>query len=261
MKEQKRLNSLLEKKDKKIHGQSIIIQKMKNLIELQKLRIKTEDFSTLVSEDQQNPGQPTFLAIPTIVIEDTNLLACPSHTSLLRNTEPGKKEERGHQVNLKRQQVLTKKSSERPRITTANHNHLKSSLSCQNLSFILEKPQVPSRTNVNVKLYGPIYDNTELLYGPTNHNTDAHYGLTNQSTMTNNNIGPGPAQSLSLTSDEDSGHWSLDNEATKHHTIFRTNSYEKAIGLDEHTLSTAKREGNTGFYRISKFASQPQLYF
>ena len=40
------MNKMIEKKDKKIQCQYVIIQKMRTLIELQKFKIKTEDFSS-----------------------------------------------------------------------------------------------------------------------------------------------------------------------------------------------------------------------
>jgi hypothetical protein len=57
IKEQTRLNKMIEKKDKKIQSQSVIIQKMRTLIELQTFKIKTEDFSSLVSEEISNTSQ------------------------------------------------------------------------------------------------------------------------------------------------------------------------------------------------------------
>ena len=224
LKEQKRLHKLLDKKDRKISCQSVIIQKMRNLIDLQKLKIKTEDFSTLITEEQRCPGPPGFKTIPTILIEDTNLLST-NNLNFPANIEARNREVKVHPVNLKRQAVVFKKGSERPRIATISHTQLKSSVSCQNLTIIPKRTQTSNKFKSEKNL-------------PS---------LANQSTE------PLDIQPLS----DDSGNWSLCSPG-KPHTIIRTNSYEKALGIADHKLSA---EDKTGLYKLSKFSSQPHLYF
>ena len=223
---------MMEKNDKKIQGQSVIIQKMRTLIELQKFKIKTEDFSSLLSEEISNTSQNNFYPIPLIVIEDTNLLST-GHDNIAKQTDTNINMEKTHPVNLKRQTALIKKGSERPKITVAPNfqlnNPMKGSISCHNLFFSQTKPQVPSRANVNAK-----------LYGLTNHNTESQ--ATNHS-------------------DDDSGHWSLPANDKKPHNIIRTNSYEKALGLDDQRVFKAGKTNLANNYSLSKYASQPHLYF
>ena len=224
---------MIEKKDKKIQCQSIIIQKMRTLIELQKFKIKTGDFSSLLSGEISNTSPNNLYPIPMIVIEDTNLLST-GHNNLSKPTDTNINMEKTHPVNLKRQTVLIKKGSERPKITVAPNfqlnNPIKGSISCHNLFFSQTKPQVPSRANVN-----------EELYGLTNHNTESR--TTNHS-------------------DDDSGHWSLPANDKKPHTIIRTNSYEKALGLDDQRVFKAeKTDPAYQHYSLTKYPSQPHLYF
>ena len=75
---------MIEKKDKEIQYQSVIIQKMRTLIELQKFKIKTEDFSSLLSEEI--PKTNNFYPIPMIMIEDTNLLST-GHNNLAKQKD------------------------------------------------------------------------------------------------------------------------------------------------------------------------------
>jgi hypothetical protein len=141
--------------------------------------------------------------------------------------------EKTHPVNLKRQTALIKKGSERPKvIVTPNfqlNNPIRSSISCQNLSLYQTKPHVPSRANFNAE-----------LYGLTNHSTDSQ--ATNHS-------------------DDDSEHWSLPANDKKPHNLIRTNSYEKALGLDDQRAFKAEKTNPAYYYSRSKFASQPHLYF
>ena len=239
LKEQKRLHKLLDKKDRKISCQSIIIQKMRNLIDLQKLKIKTEDFSTLMTEDQFCPGPPGFKTVPTILIEDTNLLGI-NNLSFQGNIETRNREVKVHPVNLKRQAVVFKKGSERPRIATVSHNPLRSSISCQNLTLISKRTQASSK-----------FKSEKNLPSLTNQSRES---LVNHTELTNQGTEPPDIQPLSS---DDSGNWSLCS-TEKPHTIIRTNSYEKALGLAEHKISS---EDKTGFYKLSKFSSQPHLYF
>ena len=142
--------------------------------------------------------------------------------------------EKTHPVNLKRQTALIKKGSQRPKIIVAPNfqlnNPIKSSISCQNLLLYQTKPQVPTRANVNAE-----------LYGLTNHNTESQ--ATNHS-------------------DDDSGHWSLPANDKKPHNIIRTNSYEKALGLDDQRVFKAeKTDPAYQHYSLTKYPSQSHLYF
>ena len=245
-KEQKRLNKLLEKKEKKIQCQSVIIQKMKTLIELQKCKIKMEDFSTPIIVDQFEPSPNPYKPVPTIIIEDTNLLHT-TNNNLVKHKDTDHKDAKGHPVNLKRQTALIKKGSERPKFTTITHHFqsskpIRSSISCQNLSYYQTKPKIPSRANVNAK-----------LYNTANHKKEP------QPTK------PSEYSNLqTLHSDDDSGHWSLDNNRRKQHALIRTDSYEKALELDpsscdDHQIKTASKPYQTYSYGLHKFASQPHL--
>jgi hypothetical protein len=108
-------------------------------------------------------------------------------------------------------------------------NSIKSSISCQNLLLYQNNPHVLSRANVNAK-----------LYGLTNHNTDSQ--ATNHS-------------------DDDSGHWSLPANDNKPHNIIRTNSYYKALGLDDQKVFKAEKTNPGNLYSLIKFASQPHFCF
>ena len=91
---------------------------MRTLIELQKFKIKTEDFSSLISEEISITNKNKFNPISSIVIEDTNLLSI-GHNNLAKHTDNNHNVEKSHPVNLKRQTALIKKGSERPRVTAA----------------------------------------------------------------------------------------------------------------------------------------------
>ena len=168
--------------------------------------MRTKDFSSLISEEISK-------TIPSNLAK--------------RNVE------KINPVSLKRQTVIIKEGSERPKITVAPNfqlnNPIKGSISCHNLFFSQTKPQVPSRANVNAE-----------LYGLTNHNTESR--TTNHS-------------------DDDSGHWSLPANDKKPHTIIRTNSYEKALGLDDQRAFKAEKTDPEYHYSLTRFASQPHLYF
>ena len=135
---------------------------MRNLIDLQKLKIKTEDFSTNFAEEQHNPGPPGIKAVPTIVVEDTNLLGT-SHTNFLKPIGTKNKEEKIHNVNLKRQAVVFKKGSERPRIATASHSPLRNSISCQNLTTFPKRTE--NQTNYESKKHHPVSANQKSISG------------------------------------------------------------------------------------------------
>ena len=146
---------------------------MRTLIELQKFKIKTEDFSSLISEEISITNKNKFNPISSIVIEDTNLLSI-GHNNLAKHTDNNHNVEKSHPVNLKRQTALIKKGSQRPNIIVAPNfqlnNPIKSSIPCQNLLLYNTKPHVLCRANVNAELYGLSNHNTGIQ--ATNHSDD-----------------------------------------------------------------------------------------
>ena len=187
LKEQKRLKDILEKKD-------LIIQRQGNIIE----RITADNMKQLDINQFNDDGSTDRFGVdrscrkvPKIIIEDTSLPGSNLH--LGNNTD------KPICVNLKRQTVVFKRGSERPKFAPISTLLPKTSTSCSNLERSIEPKNL-------------------------------HLGH---------------------VSDNDSGRWSLErerNNSNHHHTIIRSNSYEKALGIYIKGNSTSRMASRTLFH-------------
>ena len=155
----------MEKKDRKIKSQKHLIKKMKNMVEMQKFQLQTggcDVFDDDINFKLSNANK----SLPTILVEDTNeVKECP------KTDEDTKIEARSHSSTLRRQSKFIK-GAERPKLFVSPNRQNQPSVSWQDLSSILHKnlsesscenlltipkesvkPAIPSRINVNQKLY------------------------------------------------------------------------------------------------------------
>ena len=168
--EQSRLNTMMEKKDRKIQSQNHLIKKMKNLIEMQKFQMTTGGCQIVHKQINFKMGEAKE---PLPTIGDSSKLKVELNTDDDVYTEA-----RSHTSSLKRQSKFIKGAS-RPKLFASKNisSNLQPSVSCQNLSKISHtnlsaascenlfanpthqlKPAVPSRRNVNQKLYNDMSD-------------------------------------------------------------------------------------------------------
>ena len=130
--EKSRLSVMIEKKDRKSMSQNHLINKMNNLIEMQKFQLQTggcdvfdDEINFQLSSDNKS--------LPTIQVEDTTEVK-----ERFKSDEDTKTEARSHSSTLRRQSKFIK-GTERPKLYVSPNRQNQPSVSWQDLSSVLHK--------------------------------------------------------------------------------------------------------------------------